>query len=596
MRQYRIVTPTSSITNCTSKNHTENRKERTLAYGITLADVSKRKNRVVSANGSPTLQNLKSIRSRTTNNSVSPEQAAIVVKDYIMPLFRMEKEAKHLKRRSELYGMKLKQTEKKDFGIISDFKLVEELNNKLESMRETKKEIEGQLKQAHQDKIVYENDYNVLNEKLLNSESNIIFLNYNLTQTLKKVSQNKFGFSLTNEQYLKYKSLYEEEIIHSSSLSKLLEEEKAKNDKIRNMAVKLEYVNTLLVMENDILGEKLKGLYVNTLLVMENDILGEKLKGLYESLNNLIGHQSIDNKILDEYQTIIFANQKLCEDEQRELKMIMTVNDEKKELEQMVKELSDITLGIQDRKDKYIKMLREKNIKLDNELKNVSFSRDKQKAELDELDKKYKDLQDEHIKLRTKLKSYKKSVSTDLLQEKYCKNCQKPFTEAANFNWSCKRHSSQYCEKVYWCCGQKGKDAQGCITSKHISVEDKELIEDSKKNQVIVFCSSCRNQGHSLSECPKDPNARSHFDPAEELARIEDYAKNRKKMNADSYMLKRKFIGMAMQRIKKSDTIIKNEIELSRLQHKRVFSDIMRYKKEIINFQSEDIPELFNSF
>lgn len=469
MRQYRIVTPTSSITNFTSKNHTENRKERTLAYGVTLADVSKRKSRVASANGSPTIRNLKSIRSRTTNNSVSPEQAAIVVKDYIMPLFRMEKEAKHLKRRSELYGMKLKQTDKKESGIISDFKLVEELNNKLESMRECKKEIEGQLKQAHQDKIVYENDYNVLNEKLLNSESNIIFFNYTLTQTLKKASQDKFGFSLTNEQYIKYKSLYEEEIIHSRSLSKLLEEEKAKNDKIRNMAIKLEYVNTLLVMEND--------------------ILGEKLKGLYESLKNLIGHQSIDSKILDEYQAIILANQKICENELRELKLIMTVHDEKQELEQMVKELSDITLGIQDRKDKYIKMLREKNVKLEYELKNVSFSRDKQKTEIEELDKKFKDLQDEHIKLRTKLKSYKKSVSTDLLQEKYCKNCQKPFTEAGNFNWSCKRHSSQFCEGVYWCCGQKGKDAQGCITSKHIGVEDKELIEDGKKNQIIVFCS-----------------------------------------------------------------------------------------------------------
>ncbi|OMJ90184.1 hypothetical protein SteCoe_7473 [Stentor coeruleus] len=576
MRQYRIVTPTSSITNFTSKNHTENRKERTLTNGLTLADISKRKSRVASANGSPTLRNLKSIRSRTTNNSISPEQAAIVVKDYIMPLFRMDKEAKHLKRRSELYGMKIKQTDKKESGIISDFKLVEELSSKLESMRETKKEIERQFKQAHQDKIVYENDYNLLNEKLLNSESNIIFLNYTLTQTLKKVNQDKFGFSLMNEQYFKYKSLYEEEVIHSSSLSKFLEEEKAKNDKIRNIAVKLEYVNTLLVMEND--------------------ILGEKLKGLYESLNSLIGHQSIDNKILNEYQIIILDNQKLCEDEIRELKMIMTVHDEKQELEQMVKELSDITLGIQDRKDRYIKMLREKNIKLDNELKNVTFNRDKQKTELEELDKKYKNLQDEHIKLRTKLKSYKKNVTTDLLQEKYCKNCQKPFTEAGNFNWSCKRHSSQYCEGVYWCCGQKGKDAQGCITSKHISIEDKELIEDGKKNEIIIFCSSCRNQGHSLSECPKDPNARSHFDPTEELTRIEDYVKNRKKMNTDSYMLKQKLMGMAMQRIKKSDTLIKNEVELSRLQHKRVFSDIMKYKKDIVQFQSEDLLDLFNSF
>jgi hypothetical protein len=386
-----------------------------------------------------------------------------------MPLFRIEKEAKHLRRRSECYGTKAKHMEMKDSGIISDFKLVEELNNKLETMKESRIEIEGQLKQAYQDKIVYENDYNGLNEKLLNSEGNIVFLNYTLTQTLKKASQEKFGYSYMNEQYNKYKSLYEEEQTHSTTLAKFLEEEKAKNDKIRNIAVKLEYVNTLLVMEND--------------------ILGEKLKGLYQSLDSLIGHESIDNKLIEEYQDIAYAGKILCESHINDLNMVMIMTDEKSELEQMVKELSDITLGIQGRKDKYIKMLRDKNVKLETEVKSLTFTRDKQKSDSEELDKKYKDLQEEHMKLRNKLKSYKTSFSADLLLEKYCKSCQKPYTEATNFNWACKRHSSQYCEGVYWCCGQKGKEAIGCVTSKHISAEDKEMIDEDKKEKNIVFCS-----------------------------------------------------------------------------------------------------------
>ncbi|OMJ86688.1 hypothetical protein SteCoe_11696 [Stentor coeruleus] len=434
MRQCKIVTPTSSITNFTSKNLTENRKEKSFVSG-TLAEIFKRRSQNISANESPKFRNLKNIRSRTRTNSVSPEQAAIVVKDYIMPLFRVEKEAKQMRRRSECYGTKAKHIEMKDSGIISDFKLVEELNNKLETMKESKIEIEGQLKQAYQDKIVYENDYKGLNEKLLNSEGNIVFLNYTLTQTLKKVTQEKFGYSFMNEQYCKYKALYEEEQAHSTTLSKLLEEEKAKNDKIRNIAVKLEYVNTLLVMEND--------------------ILGEKLKGLYQSLDSLIGHQSIDDKLLEEYQEIAHAGKVLCESHIGDLKMVMTMTDEKSELEQMIKELSDITLGIQGRKDKYIKMLRDKNAKLENEVKSLTFTRDKQKNESEELDKKYKDLQDEHIKLRSKLKSYKTSFSADLLLEKYCKSCQKPYTEVKNFNWAWIEHSSQYCEGVYWCCGQR---------------------------------------------------------------------------------------------------------------------------------------------
>lgn len=468
MRQYRIITPTSSITNFTSKLLTDNKKDKNSTSTNSNADTIKKKSNIISANASPTIRKMRKIRSRTTNNSISPEQAAVVVKDYIMPLFRLEKESKHIRRRTEFYNTKAKPAEFKEIGMISDFKLVENLHTKVENLKKLQDETQDSLKKANQEKELYENDYKVLNDQLLNTESNITFLNYIHTQNIKKSHQEAFSSWMIKEQCSKFKSLYEEELVTSESLSKLLEEEKAKSDKIKNMAIKLEYVNSLLVMENDLLGEKLKGLIM--------------------SLEHIIGTFNINFKFQEEFLKISQVLKVLAQSSQKDLQVFQAVKEEKDELELLVKELSDITLGIQDRKDKYIKVLKDKNSRMDFELKQVTITRDRLKTDFEDLSKKFADLQDEHLKLRTRIKKFKKAFSDDMWEEKYCKNCSKAFSESENFNWSCKRHASNYNEDRYWCCGQTDKDAEGCITSLH-AANDEVMDEQGTQDVFAVFCS-----------------------------------------------------------------------------------------------------------
>ena len=111
-----------------------------------------------------------------------------------------------------------------------------------------------------------------------------------------------------------------------------------------------------------------------------------------------------------------------------------------------------------------------------------------------------------------------KVKKVDEVEERICKHCFKSYKDPENFNWSCKRHSSPYSENVYFCCGKTNKDAPGCVTSKHEAKDDINFSEDSDKQ--VVYCSSCKTNGHFHYECPKDPNVRSTFTPGDELHRI----------------------------------------------------------------------------
>ena len=472
MRQFRLATPTSSISNINFKSHSDTKKEKLSTCACSKEENIKRRNQVISANASPTIAKLMKMRSRTATNSVSPENAALVIKDYIMPLFKLERDSKHIKRRSELYNTpKNKQTGSKDSNMLSDFKLVNQLSAEINKLKENNYNINQQLKEADQYKETYESENKQIKHNLITAETNIMFLSYANTQNIKKTHQDIFGKLYVSEQYIKYKTLYEDEQRKCKNLSKMLDDEKENNDRLRVTAVQLEHVNTLLVMEND--------------------IIGEKLKGLYNSLTNIIGANSTYSKIKEEYKMITKSVYDLSNNISENNKIISQIYEEKKELEILAKELGDLTIGIEGRKDKYIKNLKERIYLTEGDLKTASFDREIQKSEIENLKKQYDDLKSEHLKLRARIKNFRISFSNDFILEKYCKNCQKPFIEATNYNWSCRRHSNQITDNIYWCCGQNGKEAPGCITSKHISIESSNEIEyeNSDKHKQVIFCS-----------------------------------------------------------------------------------------------------------
>lgn len=98
---------------------------------------------------------------------------------------------------------------------------------------------------------------------------------------------------------------------------------------------------------------------------------------------------------------------------------------------------------------------------------------------------------------------------------------------------------------MWWCCGKRTKDAPGCKFSKH---ENKDDFEDANQNKeenekMLKFmrCSCCKELGHVIEKCPRDPNFRTLASGDLEQKRINQISEFRK-LHADTVVNTTHFI------------------------------------------------------
>lgn len=104
-----------------------------------------------------------------------------------------------------------------------------------------------------------------------------------------------------------------------------------------------------------------------------------------------------------------------------------------------------------------------------------------------------------------------------------CNNCKKDFKDTENFNWSCRVHQSQWSGEMWWCCGKSAQSAPGCKFAKHETKEDEEDPEDAKDPVEALKktrCMCCKELGHAIDTCPKDPNFKTKLDQDKEEKRV----------------------------------------------------------------------------
>ena len=106
-------------------------------------------------------------------------------------------------------------------------------------------------------------------------------------------------------------------------------------------------------------------------------------------------------------------------------------------------------------------------------------------------------------------------------------------------------HLGVWSGEIWWCCGKPNKDQPGCKYSKHESKEDEELDDGDgnveKKSIRNIRCLCCKETGHLIDQCPRDPNLRSSADCDDELERIQKI-KDYRKLNADTVVVTTHFL------------------------------------------------------
>ena len=128
----------------------------------------------------------------------------------------------------------------------------------------------------------------------------------------------------------------------------------------------------------------------------------------------------------------------------------------------------------------------------------------------------------EMLKKRTKKLAMQKGKFDSAIQS--CKKCSKEFNQKENYNWSCRTHQSAFGGEMWWCCGKKGKDQPGCKFGKHVIGEDEDedqvRLEEEDLAKKLVRCFCCKEIGHSIEKCTRDPNFKTNSEITEELIRL----------------------------------------------------------------------------
>jgi hypothetical protein len=109
---------------------------------------------------------------------------------------------------------------------------------------------------------------------------------------------------------------------------------------------------------------------------------------------------------------------------------------------------------------------------------------------------------------------------------KSCNKCKLDYAEKENYNWSCRIHSGDWGGEMYWCCGKTNKDSAGCRLGPHETKDEDEENEidkfdkDGKRNLANVKCICCKEVGHSIEDCIRDPNIKRKLNAEKEVERI----------------------------------------------------------------------------
>jgi hypothetical protein len=221
----------------------------------------------------------------------------------------------------------------------------------------------------------------------------------------------------------------------------------------------------------------------NSILSIENTLIGERLKGLNDSLMRISGLYGLHTKTTQEFDKVIEAVKVLADYNSNFMKDLDSIIEDR-DLNRLNANQAMLIqeIAVKDRA-KIFNLYKDKTTKLKAELQQALEQVESYRQDLVDLHKTYQGVVEESYKLKKRLSAYNNSKSYSN-SDKICKRCKRLYSELTNYNWSCKSHPSEYSGEIWWCCGKANKNDPGCIATKHESKSDEEddlfMLKDKK--------------------------------------------------------------------------------------------------------------------
>jgi len=410
-------------------------------------------------------------RHRGKLKELSSEQASELIGTYLLPMFEAEKEGLADLTRSFTYGAGKPSLHPLPGTVFGELKLSASLGQELSELRTELQSTQAKLRESEQSAASALSQLRIYQEQALALESHLRALKVHSNIDTNRVQTATVTEDSLKQDLRKLLASYVDLEEANKACHAQLQEQDASIDKLRNRAIEQEHINSLLIMENDIIGERLKGLYFAIEKVADNFVLEtyfcSEITAMSEGAKELVSFAKAIRKQLRES---LYERDALKGDN---VDMVATRNEMKAE------------------RDKLAKVAKDKITELLGTLQKAEDEREKLLGKFEEAERNFKDLTEEYEKLRQKAKQYRmrrKQFGEE--EEKVCRHCQKVFMESENYNWSCRRHPNEYSGEIYWCCGKSSRDALGCKTSKHESKEDEDEEKINKEGpaQSALMC------------------------------------------------------------------------------------------------------------
>ena len=458
-------------------------------------------------------------------DQISPELAAQIVKNYILPMFESDGKRALKSKYNRMQGIasagkpkfKLQPNADGSQTVYGELKLSEKLFAELDVIRDEVNGLKEQLEESTYQRDVLTTKVDELHQELHEKQKQIedqkgqiMHMRLHHHQTLVKCeqiirsSQALTDFVGVSERYRK-------------RFSENLREALSLNDLQTNQIYELH--------QNKRLSD------------IQYQLAESKLNLMFDSVNAISNAKNLEDKYQFELNQL-GQNFKALQYEKGDLELTLNQTiKEKDNYRQELKEMVDLKQKIEKEKQFMANSLKAANAKLDAQVKELEEKLVNETNEKLKLEKALKASIDEREKMKlriVKLKNRKGKVDQGI---KMCRNCGKEFHEKENFNWSCRTHPYDYSGEMWWCCGKRGKEQPGCKFSKHECKEDDDEDEDEAENEKnkakhmkYIRCQCCKEVGHSIDKCPLDPNFKTVQISGVEaeqarLAKLKDYKK-----------------------------------------------------------------------
>jgi len=446
-----------------------------------------------------------------TATNVEPGLAALVVRQYLLPMFEGKKN-----RLDPSGGFGLLDEQQPSVaggpqeGIFGELRLSDQLLDELQQTKLNMNDLRRKYASSEGARERLETQVGKFNNNIAEATTSLRQAQVREQTARQETAALESEILLLSHQKKELEQESRKLQTENAKLASRLLSEEGKVERLSQVVAQNQNTSSLSQLESDVLQSQVQNLH-------------SRVAGLFGITKNLLDERSF-NRAVHELNTkkVEMYTEKIWQELDR-------LTDERQKLEMDQEELNISKSNLEDHRTRLTSELDDQRLKNQAELVKMFDEKEIIRKERDKLSKKLKELTEDRDKLKRRMKKYRLRRLFDH-ETVMCRNCGKDFMKTENFNWSCRTHTSEFGGEMWWCCGKIGKDSLGCKFSKHESKDDDDDLDDKERREkeeveqriwnANVRCYGCKDIGHMAKNCVRDPNMRTKYSAQKELQRI----------------------------------------------------------------------------